>query len=95
MISLRLQRPDPYNQLLFARRQGQGQQLVHTEAASVGTKNVEMLIDSNRYWVAIDDSPIHQIIPSNRREKISNLHFVFFLLIGRLELLVTYEIKCA
>ena len=37
MISLRLQRPDPYNKLLFARRQGQGQQLVHTEAASVGT----------------------------------------------------------
>ena len=68
MISLRLQRPDPYNKLLFARRQGQGQQLVHTEAASVGTKNVEMLIDSNRYLVAIDDSPINQIIPSNRRD---------------------------
>ena len=68
-FSLRLQRPDPHNQLLFARRQGQGQQLIHTEAASVGTKNVEMLIDSYRYLVAIDDSPIGQIIPSNRRDK--------------------------
>ena len=94
MISLRLQRPDPYNQLLFARRQGQGQQLVHTEAASVGTKNVEMLIDSNRYLVAIDDSPIHQIIPSNRRDN-QQSPFCVFLLIGRLELLVTYKIKCA